>query len=333
MKPILILTFLAIAIMWQCSTIKHTNLNTLHNGKWEELTTVDGSEPIKRHEAAFVKVGDKFYLVGGRRMNPVSIYHTKSNKWTTGAAPPIELHHFQPVVYGKDIYVLGALTGRYPGETPVPNIYIYETENNLWKKGPSIPVDRLRGGAGAVLMDDKIYMSCGIKDGHRGDHKKWLDAYNIKSGEWEILPDAPRPRDHFQSIIADNKLYNIAGRTTIADDNPFKNTIGEVDVYDFSTQEWSTIEEPIPTQRAGNFALLLGDEILVFGGESFVQKPAHQEVEALHINTHTWSNLPPLPQGRHGTGAVLFNNKIYTASGCGNQGGSPELSDLWAFTY
>jgi len=328
-----ILFILLSVILWHCSTTKNISLAQLEKGNWAELTSADGSKPVKRHEAAFVKVGDHFYLLGGRRMNPVSIYDTNSKTWTNGAVPPIELHHFQPVVYGTDIYILGALTGGYPGETPVPHIYIYDTKSNQWQKGTAIPTDRLRGGAGTALKGDKIYLSCGIKDGHRGDHKKWLDVFDIKTGSWEKLPDAPRPRDHFQSVIANNKLYNLGGRTTISADNPFKNTIGEVDVYDFTTKKWSTIPEPIPTKRAGNFTLLLGDDILVFGGESFTQEPAHSEVEALNINTHTWTTLPPLPKGRHGTGAVIFDNQIYTASGCGHRGGEPELSDLWTFSF
>lgn len=320
-------------IVWQCATTKQPSFAQLDQGVWKELKTVDGSQPVKRHEAAFVKVGTNFYLLGGRRMNPVSIYHTTTKKWTQGAIPPIELHHFQPVIYKTSIYIVGALTGQYPGETPVPNIYIYDTVKDQWQKGAAVPSDRLRGGAGAVLDEDKIYLSCGIKDGHRGDHKKWLDAYDITTGTWTQLPDAPRPRDHFQSVIANNKLYNLGGRTTIAADNPFKNTIGEVDVFDLITKKWSTIAAPIPTKRAGNFTLLLGNEILVFGGESFTQEPAHAEVEALHVRKHTWRTLPPLPQGRHGTGAVILNNHIYTASGCGNRGGNPELSDLWEYSF
>lgn len=324
---------LALLLCWQCSTTKTVSIPILQNGTWTQLQSTDGSKPVKRHEAAFVKVKDKFYLLGGRRMNPVSIYDTKAEKWTNGAIPPIELHHFQPVIVNEDIYILGALTGEYPGETPVPNIYIYETKTDNWKKGPDIPKDRLRGGAGTALKGNKIYLSCGIKDGHRGDHKKWLDVFDLTTQKWHKLPDAPRARDHFQSVIANNKLYNIGGRTTIAANNPFKNTIGAVDVYDLETATWSTIEDPIPTERAGNFTLLLGEEILVFGGESFSQEPAHAEVEALNIQTHKWKSLPPLPQGRHGTGAVILNNKIYTASGCGNRGGNPELADLWSFSY
>lgn len=319
-------------MLFACKTSKK---NATINGKgmWKTLTAMDGSEPIKRHEAAFVKVKDQLYLLGGRGMKPTSIYDTKTKKWTSGATPPLEMHHFQPVVYDKNIYVLGAMTGGYPGETPVPHIYVYHPAKDTWTKGNPIPENRRRGGAGAVVYKDKIYLVCGIKDGHRGDHKNWLDVYDPKTGQWEKLPDAPRARDHFQAVVANDQLYLMGGRTTIAADNPFKNTIGEVDVYDFKTKSWHTLEENLPTPRAGNFAIVVGDEIIVIGGESFGQVPAHSEVEALNIKSKTWRRLSPMMQGRHGTGVVLHDNQLYVASGCGNRGGTPELKSMERFGF
>lgn len=237
------------------------------------------------------------------------------------------------MVYKNEIYILGALTGPYPGETPVPNTYIYNPSNNSWRKGPALPTDRLRGGAGAAIYDDKIYLACGIQDGHRGGHVNWLDVYDLKNKTWASLPDAPRARDHFQIVITDGKLYTLGGRTTISTDNPFKNTIQEVDVYNLENQTWSTLPEGLPTPRAGNFTALVGNEILVLGGESFYQESAHPEVEALNLGTLTWRRLPEIPIGRHGTGAILSGNKLFTASGCGKRVGEPELEDLWSFTF
>lgn len=332
-RKLYLLILLLPMVIWQCKTGQIVSFEKLQTGKWSPITATDGSTPEKRHEAAFVGIGDSFYLLGGRGMKPTSIFDTKTQLWTSGAVPPIEIHHFQPVVYQDEIYVLGAMTGGYPGETPVPNIYIYNPEEDQWRKGPAIPENRQRGGAGAVLDGNKIYLVCGIKDGHRGDHKTWLDVFDLTTGNWEVLPDAPRPRDHFQSVIVENKLYNLGGRTTIAADNPFKNTIGEVDVFDLKTKKWNTIPKQLPTPRAGNFTLIIGNEILVLGGESFSQEPAHSEVEVLNVKNNSWKTLPALPQGRHGTGAILLDNKIYTASGSGNRGGGPELSDLWVFSF
>jgi N-acetylneuraminic acid mutarotase len=319
-------------LLWQCG-LPVAPLIELQKGQWTELKAKDGSLPKARHEAAFVGVGDRFYLMGGRRIQPVSIYDVKKQKWSDGSPPPIELHHFQAVVYQEEIYIVGAMTGKYPAETPVPNMYIYNPKEDSWRLGPAIPADRQRGGAGVAIVDDVLYLVCGIKDGHRGDHKKWLDRYDLNQGTWEQLPDAPRARDHFQVQIVDHKIYNLGGRTTIAQEGPFKNTITAVDVYDIKKDSWSTLANDLPTPRAGNFSIILGPDILVLGGESAFQNPAHNEVEVLDTRTGEWHNLPDLPQGRHGTGVVLYDQKLYTASGSGNRGGGPELTDLWFFSY
>ena len=299
---------------------------------WQAIVPSDSSAPTARHEAAFVQVGDKAYLLGGRGIKPVDILDLKSMTWTAGALSPVEIHHFQPVVYKEEIYLMGAMTGGYPGETPLPEIYIYSPAKDEWRTGATIPADRRRGGAGTVLHDGLIYMVCGIQDGHRGGHVPWLDIYNPETNTWEQLPDAPRSRDHFQAVTHGNKLYALAGRTTVAATNPFANTIGEVDVFDLETSSWSTLSDTLPTHRAGNAAMTLGEEILVVGGESN-QLVAHSEVEALATATGKWRSLDSLSRGRHGTGIIQYDGRLIMASGCGNHGGEPELGDIISFKH
>ena len=296
------------------------------NDGWAEIAATGA--PTARHEAAFVAVGDKAYLLGGRGVKPVDIYDPATKTWTAGAPSPVEIHHFQPVVYNNEIYLMGAMTGGYPGETPLPEIHIYNPERDEWRTSATIPAKRRRGGAGAVLHEGLIYMVCGIVDGHRGGHVAWLDAYDPQTDTWTQLPDAPRPRDHFQAVVADGQLYALAGRTTVAATNPFANTIGEVDVFDLAGKTWSTLPDTLPTHRAGNAALLHDDAILVAGGESTAHEVAHDEVEALDVTAGTWSALPSLSRGRHGTGLIKIGNQLLMASGCGNRGGEPELADV-----
>lgn len=295
---------------------------------WHEVTPVDSSAPTARHEAAFVRLADKAYLLGGRGIKPVDVLDLKTMTWTAGAPSPVEIHHFQPVVYREEIYLMGAMTGGYPGETPLPEIYIYSPAKDEWRTGASIPSDRRRGGAGTVLHDGLIYLVCGIQDGHRGGHVPWLDVYNPETGSWAQLPDAPRARDHFQAAVHNNKIYALAGRTTTAATNPFDNTIGEVDIYDVESKEWSTLSDTLPTHRAGNAAMTLKNDILIVGGESKHQVVAHSEVEALNTATGKWQSRDSLSRGRHGTGIINYDGQLIMASGCGNRGGSPELADI-----
>lgn len=295
---------------------------------WETVVTTDGSEPIPRHEAAFVRVKDKFYLLGGRGIRPVSIYETMTQKWSTGSAPPLEIHHFQPVVYNDKVYVIGAMTGGYPGEKPVANIYSYDTKYDRWEKGPLIPSDRLRGSTGNVLLGDTVFMTCGIKDGHKGDHKTWLDTYNLKTGKWAILSDAPRARDHFQAAAMDRKIYLLGGRRSMAPKETFVHTVAEIDVYDIERDSWRTLSALLPTPRAGNMVIAHKNKIWVVGGESENQKVAHKEVEVLNTDTEKFERYPNLIRGRHGTGLIHYKDAIYTASGSGNKGGAPELTQM-----
>lgn len=301
---------------------------TTTNRFWSMLTAADGSQPIARHEAAFVNVNKKMYLLGGRGIRPVSIFDVQTQKWTKGAKPPIELHHFQPIVYRGKVYILGALTGSYPGETPVPNIYIYDTRTDIWSIGDTIPQPRLRGSTGNVIQGDIVYMSCGIIDGHRSGHQKSLDSYNIRTREWKILADAPRARDHFQAALAKGKIYVLGGRQSMAPDKTFSQTIDQVDVYDIKSDRWETLKNPLPNQRAGSMSTVYRNEILVIGGESVRQDMAHNEVDALDITTNTWRVFPPLVRGRHGSGIVVYQDALYIASGSGKRGGSPELTSI-----
>jgi len=119
------------------------------NKQWKTIDTE--TSPIARHENSFVTLGENFYLLGGRGIKPISIYSTETTEWTEGAAPPIEIHHFQGVAYNDKIYVIGAMTGKYPYETPLPYMLIYNPEKDKWEDGPEIPEGRRRGSCGVVI--------------------------------------------------------------------------------------------------------------------------------------------------------------------------------------
>lgn len=299
-------------------------------GSWHIVATEN--EPTARHENAFAEVDGKFYLIGGRGNKPVDIYDPQTSTWTEGQKPPLEMHHFQAVPYQGKIYVMGAFTGGYPDEKPIPNIYIYDPEADAWEKGAEIPEGRRRGAAGVVVKDDKFYLVNGIQRGHLGDYTNWLDEYDPATGSWKVLADAPHKRDHFQAALVGDKLYAAGGRTSsAATDQTMELTVPQVDIYDFATDSWTTAEEPIPTERAGTAAVVLGEDVAIIGGESVAHEVAHNEVEIFHTNTQKWDSLPDLKTGRHGTQAFLYNDKIYIAAGSGNRGGGPELTSMEVF--
>ena len=149
-------------------------------GTWQTLDPE--GRPHPRHEAAFVECDGKFYLLGGRRIQPVDIYDPKTNSWSVGKKPPVEIHHFQPVVWRNRIILAGAMTGKYPHETALPRLVIYDPAADEWTYGAEIPEGRRRGGAGAVIADAKLYLVAGIINGHWDGHVSWLDAFDLETG-------------------------------------------------------------------------------------------------------------------------------------------------------
>jgi N-acetylneuraminic acid mutarotase len=301
-------------------------------GSWETLP--EAEQPQQRHESGYVKVGDRLYLLGGRGERAVQSFDPVGGGWTNGAVPPIEMHHFQAVAFGGKIYVIGALTGRYPTEPPIPHIYIYDPSLDSWTRGPEIPADRRRGAAGAIVHDGRIYLVAGIQNGHTDGHVSWFDSFDPETGEWARLPDAPRARDHFQIAVVDDRLYAIGGRRSSAGTGQtFDLTVAEVDVYDFATGGWTTLPAAanLPTLRAGTTSVVVDGEILVIGGESGGRDDAHAEVEAFGPATGTWRSLAPLNQGRHATQGVVHDGKIYIAAGSRTRGAT-EINSQEVYT-
>lgn len=296
------------------------------HAQWNLKQTIGSFTP--REENTCIAVGEEIFFIGGRGKLPVDVYNVKDNSWKELKRTSLELHHFQAVNYNNEIYAVCAQYGSYPHEKPYDNIHIYNPATDSWRIGDSIPSDRRRGSAGCVVYKDKIYVVCGIIDGHWDGHVKWFDEYDPVTGKWEKLPDAPHVRDHFEAVVLKDKLYCIGGRRSYgAAKQVFKLTVPCVDVFDFKTGKWETLDTSIPTQRAGASTVVVGDEIILIGGES--QQPlAHDECEAYNPENNTWRYLPRLVIPRHGTTAVNIDGTIYMGAGASRRGGTPKEENI-----
>jgi len=159
-------------------------------------------------------------------------------------------------------------------------------------------------------------------------YQSWLDSYDIRTGEWTVLDDAPEERDHFQAIILKDKLFAFAGRKTSHRNQQTMNLTNNLgNIYDLNSNLWLPVSPDfeIPTKRAGNGAFVWNKEVVFGGGESVSQISAHNEIEAYNYSQKTWRSWPKMNEGRHGTGFCIIKDYLYTASGSGNRGGGPEL--------
>ncbi len=307
-------------------------LPVLHNGhdrgQWEVIAT--NGEPTPRHENGFVRVDDRFYLVGGRGIKPTNVYDPVSNSWSERGDIPFEMHHLQAAAFDGKIYIVGAWTGGFPYEDNIDRVQIYDPQTDNWTEGMTIPPARNRGSAGSAVYNDKIYIVGGNVGGH-GPHATtvhWFDVYDPVNDTWQVLPDMPHERDHFNVAIIGDKLYAAGGRISGSEDFP-QNTVGEVDMYDFTTGVWTTLPYQLNYERGGSMTAVLDGKLFVTGGEGFGQ--AWGETELLQADNKPWQILNPLNLPRHASQLIEYDNGIYVVGGAGTQGGAPELPELERF--
>ncbi|SHJ02657.1 PKD domain-containing protein [Pseudozobellia thermophila] len=304
---------------------------TVDNRYWTDKDE-DGNYTA-RHECSLVQAGDKFYLMGGREnAKTIDVYDYASDTWTQiSNSSPEEFNHFQAVEYQGLIWVIGAFkTNSFPNEAPAEYIWAFDPANEEWIKGPEIPENRRRGSTGLVVYNDKFYISGGNTDGHDGGYVNWFDQYDPATGQWTVLDDAPRARDHFHAAVLENKMYLVGGRLSGGDEGVFKPTVAEVDVYDFSTGTWSTLpsDQNIPTPRAAAAVAGFNGKLIVAGGEvedqevyGEVTSGALAVTEEYDPESQSWSRLPDLNHARHGTQAIVSGNGVYVLAGSPVKGG------------
>jgi hypothetical protein len=76
----------------------------------------------------------------------------------------------------------------------------------------------------------------------------------------------------------------------------------------------------MPTARSGIAAAVLGESILVFGGEA--PSGTFDQAEAYDARTDRWSRYVPMPTARHGLGAAAVGGRVFVISGGPTPGGS-----------
>lgn len=290
------------------------------------ITWIDKNENenyVARHECSFVQIGDKFMLFGGRESaQRIDIYDYYTNTWSTGKKAPKEFNHFQATAYQGFIWVVGAFkTNSFPREIPEEYIWLYFPPTNSWIKGPEIPENRRRGGAGLAVYQNKFYIIGGNTIGHDGGYVNWFDEYNPEANTWTILEDASQQRDHFSAAIIGENLYAAGGRKSGGAGGVFSPLPAIVDVYNFDSKTWSKLEANLPTPRAAPGVIVYNNELLVIGGEGEQRGPAYKLVEAYNPETGEWTRKTDMKYARHGTQAILSGNGVYIAAGSPVQGG------------
>lgn len=301
---------------------------TASQGWWSEAASL----PVGRSETAVTQTDEAMYVLGGYTPETkssvlIASYDPHSDTWQELAPLPEGLNHIASAAVGGKVYSFGGFTQQNRGA--VNSAYEYDPKSNTWAELPPMPTPR--GSAAAVALNGRLHVIGGADDVSTGSRQNvgTHDVYDPATGQWSEAAPLPTPREHMPAIVYDEKIHVIGGRFL-----EMTNNTGTHEVYDPETDSWEEAAL-LPTPRSGTAGALLDNEILVMGGEMDPRSETgtFKENEAYDPATDSWRALAPLPTPRHGFGAAVFDEAVYTPGGAPTNGGGRQSDANEVFTF
>ncbi len=186
-----------------------------------------------------------------------------------------------------------------------------ERASDLWTKLAPVPA-RFIGveGMSVASIGNKIIAVCG----HDGADTKLTRIYDISTDTWNFGKDAPATSSEGAGVAHGGLFYNIGGRPIA--ENYFW-------AYDPVNDVWNTALAPMPTNRIGLAAVVVGNYIYAIGGRTRNAPNGFGKmdvVERYDIDHNMWQTVAPLPSPRSGMGAAVVGNKIFVFGGFDTNG-------------
>lgn len=289
----------------------------------------DNSEPAKRcemgapwdtapdllfgpaQETVGAAVDGKIYIMGGFQSgalgNVVQVFDTKTCEWSQGPDLPTDIHHANAAVVDGTIYIVGAMRdgGAY---TAIGDTWSWHpATETAWTVRTPMPVGTQRGSSAVGVIDGKIWVAGGLRNGSRND----VSFYDPAADTWTDGPPLLQLRDHACGGVIGGKLYVAGGRNLIP-------TQPEANLYELTPGVGWIERARMPTARAGAACAVIGDRLIVAGGERNTaagSRGVFSQVEAYDPTTDSWESLAPMPTPRHGMGAATWDGRLYIPGG------------------
>jgi len=257
-----------------------------------------------RSEMPAAYIDGYIYVPGGfDGLDVLSRYDPANDTWETLASMPEGRHHNMATAYAGQLYEFGGSISPFDF-IPGNNVWRYDPIDNTWDELDPMPEARMSGTA--VTLGDKIYIVGG------SNVYESLLEFTPGTGEWRTLDGPEAPRDHTNAVAYNGELWVIAGRGSGREAT-------EVEIFDPVSETWR--DGPALNQaRAGFAAAVIGDRIIVAGGELIFTgaeaNPTLDSVEIYDPAQGVWQVGPPLLYPMHGfNGAVDGRGRFITTGG------------------
>lgn len=278
---------------------------------WSTAPAVQGGAI---QETAVVALDGKIYVIGGFNgstmiVRSVRIFDTTACAWSDGPDLPRAMHHANAAVADGTIFTLGGMEGNF---VSFPDVYTWKpATEKAWSTRASMPAGSQRGSAVTGVIEGKIYVAGGLRNGAQAT----LSAYVTADNTWDTnLPDLPQARDHGCGGVVGGKLYVVGGRDTGI-------TATSNVVYEYTPGGSWTTKAAMPTARGGTACGVTADRIVVVGGEgnTAASSGVFPQTEVFNVGANEWMTAPEMKTPRHGMGGAVWDGIFYVPGGATKQ--------------
>ena len=151
------------------------------------LWTTGANMITPRTDGTGTNLNDNVYVIGGfnnkgKSSYKVEYHDPKTNIWNTVARLPLPLDHAASASYNGSLYVVGGYrSSNVPATIPSDKLFIYNSLNNSWREGKSMP--QARGALTAQFINGTLYAVGGVgKSGVTNNNT----AYDPHTNTWFI---------------------------------------------------------------------------------------------------------------------------------------------------
>jgi YVTN family beta-propeller protein len=240
-----------------------------------------------------------------------------SGTWTAGTS------------MGQQQGVSGVIDGKFyfaaaAGAGPIV-MQVYDPGTGSWvAKAQASSRGRTMGAA----LGGKLYVAGGcVYADCNGLTSNLVEAYDPTTDTWSTVASIPTARHYAASAVIDGKWYVAGGQGNCAPCNTQENLFTTLEVYDPSTNTWTT-KASMPATRSSVQGAAVGGKFYVLGADD-TPSGYVGHLDVYDPATNSWSELTPMPTPRTLGGAGVVDGIIYYLSGYLKNGSIPSTVEAY----